>query len=561
MKGSSENSEICSENVLRIKVETCSSLYEKWKDEKSWFHNVPRKGITTEVEYIDTRPDAGNTLPVVLCLHGAPGSHQDFTLLRSRLVSYPIRIICPNFPTYSLTKAKKFGHYAEEKAEYILDFLKALQLTRVDMLISHSSSIYPSVIILESEYGSTLKSLVFLNPCGHRRIQAMKYPLLDKTSAYFYQYKFFRFFIKHFGKPVLIIASKFISLFYLYMLDDSIKSTGIVINIPDRKSSGITCLHKLCDSFQVFSLSSIIFITILSKRLEQLKANKEIAKMLIFSENDKLIQKEIFYEMAKMLGIESDNIEVYDHNGLQQKSSIDSGYPKGIALQDGGHYAFLSHSKIVNEAIAGMVENWHRRWQLSMRRINIRTKYLERKTFGLSMSSLNHFCLRPTSCLLPLHPLTLPSLWLVVNALGVAHLFNLIKSRPIVKESGNANFSLGSPGSYCGHDDAPMITEIDRKMNLDLHHRSGLAAYCMAFSYLNMNTRREHKVLKAKSKKTDDDDECNDESKHGLSKLNDNYGSFRHVIKQDINGIKTVVLRLQGLLHNSVSFLSSFPVT
>ncbi|XP_015786171.1 uncharacterized protein LOC107363458 [Tetranychus urticae] len=72
-----------------------------------------------------------------------------------------------------------------------------------------------------------------------------------------------------------------------------------------------------------------------------------------------------------------------------------------------------------------------------------------------------------------------------------------------------------------------------------------------------MNTRREHKVLKAKSKKTDDDDECNDESKHGLSKLNDNYGSFRHVIKQDINGIKTVVLRLQGLLHN---FESSNPL-
>lgn len=79
--------------------------------------------------------------------------------------------------------------------------------------------------------------------------------------------------------------------------------------------------------------------------------------MMIFAENDKLIQKEIFYEMAKMLGIESDNIEVYDHNGLQQRSAVDSGYPKGIALQDGGHYAFLSHHKIVNEAIAEMIEN------------------------------------------------------------------------------------------------------------------------------------------------------------------------------------------------------------
>ena len=327
MKDSPEISETCSENVLRIKVETCSSLYEKWKDEKSWFHNVPRKGISTEVEYIDTQPDAGNTLPVVLCLHGAPGSHQDFSLLRSRLISYPIRIICPNFPTYSLTKTKKFGHYAEEKAEYILDFLKALELTRVDMLIGHSSSIYPSVIILDSEYGSTLKSLVFLNPCGHRRIQAMKYPILDKTSAYFYQYKFFRFFIKHLGKPVLVIT----------------KCPVKLENMDNLFLSVTTVNHSHYKR--------------LSEKLEKLKANKEIAKMLIFAENDKLIQKEIFYEMAAMLGIESDNIEVYDHNGLQQKSSMDSGYPKGIALQDGGHYAFLSHSKIVNNAIAEMVEN------------------------------------------------------------------------------------------------------------------------------------------------------------------------------------------------------------
>jgi len=110
---------------------------------------------------------------------------------------------------YSLTKQKRFGHYAEEKAAYILDLLKALEIDRVDMIIAHSSSIYPSMMILESEIGSSIRALALLNPCGHRRIQAMKYPILDKSSAYFYQYKFFRFFIKHFGKPILIITSEF----------------------------------------------------------------------------------------------------------------------------------------------------------------------------------------------------------------------------------------------------------------------------------------------------------------------------------------------------------------
>lgn len=91
----------------------------------------------------------------------------------------------------------------------MLDFLKALGIEKLSMIISHSSSIYPSMLIMDNPIGSSIRALVLLNPCGHRRIQAMKYPILDKTSAYFYQYKFFRFFIKHLGKPVLIITSKF----------------------------------------------------------------------------------------------------------------------------------------------------------------------------------------------------------------------------------------------------------------------------------------------------------------------------------------------------------------
>ena len=43
----------------------------------------------------------------------------------------------------------------------------------------------------------------------------------------------------------------------------------------------------------------------------------------------------------------------------------------------------------------------------------------------------------------------------------------------MVKESGNANFSLGSPGSYCGRDDATVSGNI----NVDLAASSGSAGY------------------------------------------------------------------------------------
>lgn len=94
----------------------------------------------------------------------------------------------------------------------------------------------------------------------------------------------------------------------------------------------------------------------LSEKLKKLGENKDVEKLMIFSENDKLIQKDIFYEMAKMLGIAEENLEVYDQNGVQTKPALLSGFPKGIALQNGGHYAFISHSNIVNEAIAKMID-------------------------------------------------------------------------------------------------------------------------------------------------------------------------------------------------------------
>lgn len=87
------------DRVNSIQIEVCSDLYNKWKHDKSWIHNVPRKAITTKIDYIDTKPNSGSDYPIILCLHGAPGSHSDFALLRERLRDYPIRIICPNWPS------------------------------------------------------------------------------------------------------------------------------------------------------------------------------------------------------------------------------------------------------------------------------------------------------------------------------------------------------------------------------------------------------------------------------------------------------------------------------
>ena len=56
----------------------------------------------------------------------------------------------------------------------------------------------------------------------------------------------------------------------------------------------------------------------LEKRLHKLRESK-IPVLLVFSENDRLIEKEIFYEMAEILGAKQENIAVYDENGSLEK--------------------------------------------------------------------------------------------------------------------------------------------------------------------------------------------------------------------------------------------------
>ncbi|XP_053203467.1 transmembrane protein 94-like [Panonychus citri] len=156
-------------------------------------------------------------------------------------------------------------------------------------------------------------------------------------------------------------------------------------------------------------------------------------------------------------------------------------------------------------------QSWHRPATLyEKERHTIITKYIERIIIPLvwlvvftvsiihygyisSETKVNVFIksfyvllLRPTSCLLPLLPLTLPSLWLIVNAFGVAHLFNLIKSRPMVRESANVNnFSLGSPGSYLGREDATVPGNINVNIS-----NSGVGASTGAGDGSNVKLKR-----------------------------------------------------------------------
>lgn len=139
----------------QVKLKTCADVYDYWRTCKRLYKKAPKDGVEFQIDYIDTgllMADEETRLkaPIALALHGAPGSYHDFTLLIHHLSQQNVRVIAPNFPEYIATVRTKvlFRHSADEKAAYLRDFLKAINVNKIDLLVSHSSAIFPTLLIL-----------------------------------------------------------------------------------------------------------------------------------------------------------------------------------------------------------------------------------------------------------------------------------------------------------------------------------------------------------------------------------------------------------------------------
>ena len=85
--------------VKHITIQTCGPLYTEWRETRKPYAGAPKEGLTFNVEYVDTKEFTNNDkAPVVLALHGSPGSHKDFHPLINHLASKGVRLIAPNFP-------------------------------------------------------------------------------------------------------------------------------------------------------------------------------------------------------------------------------------------------------------------------------------------------------------------------------------------------------------------------------------------------------------------------------------------------------------------------------
>ena len=83
----------------------------------------------------------------------------------------------------------------------------------------------------------------------------------------------------------------------------------------------------------------------------------QIPTLLVFSENDKLIEKEIFYEMAEFMKLDQTKFDVFDDDGkIELAQSRQDDWIRVMVFKAGGHYAYSNYARTVNTAVSGLLQ-------------------------------------------------------------------------------------------------------------------------------------------------------------------------------------------------------------
>lgn len=259
---------------------TCRDFYAS-KATKILYRNGTAAGVKVNMRYLDTDPDGKSKSPTVLAIHGSPGSYRDFADLIIRLQFKGYRVIVPNLPDMKLTdQTLTFYHSTEEKSELLADFMQTIQVPSVDCAIVHSAGVFP-LMKLWHDRTFDIKSLMLINPSGHRTIRAMKPQWL----------------INNLLRLNLIPPGRWLYRRYGHLIAQAAK-VKVDASKEASDSAVLACLTIYMAG-----------ITRLVKYYEALRERKTPTSFF-YSDRDKLIDNDIFLEKLTLLGASEDNVNV-----------------------------------------------------------------------------------------------------------------------------------------------------------------------------------------------------------------------------------------------------------
>lgn len=156
---------------------------------------------------------------------------------------------------------------------------------RVDVAVMHSSGVYPTLKVWD-ERPDLFRSLVMINPAGHRRIKAMKPEWFVSNLARVNMHPLGRKFFSSAGSK---IASAF--------------GVAVKVEKDHADNAALACMTMFLAKVQR-----------LEEYLKKIRQS-QTPTSYFFSEKDKLVDTKIFYEMLHILGADKSMITMCSKEG------------------------------------------------------------------------------------------------------------------------------------------------------------------------------------------------------------------------------------------------------
>ncbi|XP_077517075.1 uncharacterized protein LOC144127936 isoform X2 [Amblyomma americanum] len=300
----------------QLRVSTCGALYREWRKTRREYRNAPVDGIEVDMNFICSRmTDEGTYVetdrPLAVLLHGAPGSYRDFTEnLIPRLLSRGVDVLAPNYPDMAFSLQNKFyWHTVEERTALLRDFFKQLGVRRIDTLIAHSASCYPSLRLLtEEETAPTINSLVLLAPNSHVTPRPFLRPMVS----------------------ALLLLGCYSGLVPLRPVPQD-----VVLSLTTYKMSG-------------FDKGG--------EKLLEAVARRRLPTLVAISENDRLLTYEALMGVCTVLGASAGDVWHYDRNSQLVTPGTAGSWLKVVNFKQGSHYPFIRHPDVCADEIVQLLK-------------------------------------------------------------------------------------------------------------------------------------------------------------------------------------------------------------
>lgn len=318
----------------RLKLSTCGALYQEWRKARRQYRDAPTDGIEVDVDFVCSAMSADRSSfvetgrPLAVLLHGAPGSYRDFSEnLTPRLMGRGVDVLAPNFPDMSFSLRNKFyWHTVEERTALLRDFFKTLGVRRIDTLVSHSASIYPSLrLLVENGDAPKIDSLVLLAPNSHVTPTLLKPLWMTECMIQAYRSSLLR--------PLVSALVLFMS------------HSGILPVKPVVKDIVLSLTTYMWSGFNKGG-----------ERLLEAVARKQIPTVVAICENDRLLPYDVLMAVCTVLGASPEDLWRYSKEGQLLATGTSESWLKVLSFENGTHYPFVRHPDICADEIVQLLQ-------------------------------------------------------------------------------------------------------------------------------------------------------------------------------------------------------------